>query len=99
MLGYETESINRLVRTIAGINGEEECKAFLFDLCTIKELQDMAQRLDTAVMLTKGKNYREIAEEAGPSTATISRVRRALDYGNGGYKSVIARMTGEKDED
>lgn len=96
MQGYETESIMRLVKTIAGIDGEEECKAFLFDLCTIKELQDMAQRLDTAVMLTKGKNYREIAEEVGTSTATTSRVRRALDYGNGGYKSVIAKTLGAK---
>ena len=96
MPGYETDSINRLVKTIAEIDGEEECRAFLFDLCTIKELQDMAQRLDTAVMLAKGKNYREIAEEVGTSTATTSRVRRALDYGNGGYKSVIGRMSGEK---
>ena len=96
MPGYETESINRLVRTIAGIADEEECRAFLFDLCTIKELQEMAQRLDTAVMLVKGKNYREIAEEIGTSTATTSRVRRALDYGNGGYKSVIAKITGNE---
>ena len=96
MPGYETEAISRLVKTIAEIDGEEECRAFLFDLCTIKELQDMAQRLDTAVMLSKGKNYREIAEEVGTSTATTSRVRRALDYGNGGYKSVIGRMSGEK---
>ncbi len=92
MQGYETESINRLVRTVANLGGEEECKAFLFDLCTIKELQDMAQRLDTAVMLCRGKNYREIAEEVGTSTATTSRVRRALDYGNGGYRSVIEKM-------
>ena len=96
MSGYETESISRLIRTIANIDGEEECRAFLYDLCTIKELQDMAQRLDTAIMLTKGKNYREIAEEVGTSTATTSRVRRALDYGSGGYKSVISRMTEEK---
>ena len=90
------QSVENLVQVIAKMDSADDVYNFLSDLCTIKELQDMAQRLDTAIMLTKGKNYREIAEEVGTSTATTSRVRRALDYGSGGYKSVISRMTEEK---
>ena len=67
-------------------------EAFLTDLCTIKELQDMAQRLSAAKMLKNGENYLNIASEIGISTATISRVSRALNYGTGGYDMVLEKL-------
>lgn len=70
----------------------EECYDFFEDLCTIKELQDMSQRLDTAIMLNKGMNYQTISKEVGVSTATISRVSKCLNYGNGGYATAIERL-------
>ncbi|MBO7215956.1 MAG: hypothetical protein J6V84_03055, partial [Clostridia bacterium] len=67
----------------------EECHKFFEDVCTIKEVQDMAQRLDAAILLEQGVNYQTISQQVGISTATISRVSRCLNYGNGGYKAAI----------
>ncbi|MGN1164584.1 MAG: YerC/YecD family TrpR-related protein, partial [Candidatus Ornithospirochaeta sp.] len=66
------------------------------DICTIKELQDLMQRLQVASMLKKGKNYQEISKETSVSSATISRVNRCINYGDGGYSIVLGRM--EEDE-
>ena len=74
------------------IENEDEMEAFLTDLCTIKELQDMAQRLSAAKMLKNGENYLNIASEIGISTATISRVSKALNYGTGGYDMVLEKL-------
>ena len=71
---------------------EQECADFLEDLCTIKEMQDMAQRLDTAFLLDQGRNYQSISKEVGVSTATISRVSRCLNYGSGGYRVVLSKI-------
>ncbi len=95
MANYSNESIERLYRAIVNISSEEECKKFLEDICTIKEIQDMAQRLDTAVLLDRGLSYQKIAEAVGASSATISRVNRCLVYGAGGYKETIERMSKE----
>lgn len=92
MPGYNSESIENLIHTIAALRTPEECRAFLEDLCTIKELQDMAQRFDTAVLLSQGKNYQEISAQVGISTATISRVSRCLNYGSGGYRRAIENL-------
>lgn len=89
---YHSESIQNLFRAIASIQTPEECEAFLEDLCTIKELQDMAQRFDTAILLSEGRNYQEIAGKVGISTATISRVSRCLNYGSGGYRAAIDNL-------
>ena len=85
----ENPSVTRLCRVMAKINTEEACRAFLEDLCTVRELQDMAQRFDTAVLLDQGCSYLKIAEKVGISTATISRVNRALVYGADGYRLAI----------
>ena len=93
----KTHSIDRLFETILNLNTKEECRAYLEDLCTVKELQDMAQRLDTAILLSQGCSYQKIAQEVGVSTATIGRVSRCLNYGSGGYRTVIERLReGEK---
>lgn len=90
---YHNESIENLFRAITAIKTPEECRAFLEDLCTIKELQDMAQRFDTAILLSEGKNYQEISAKVGISTATISRVSRCLNYGSGGYRAAIENLS------
>lgn len=92
------ESLSNLYKAFALINDPAEAEAFLTDLCTIKEMQDMAQRLVAAEMLKKGENYLNIASEIGISTATISRVSRALNYGSGGYELILERL-GEKAEE
>lgn len=88
-MNFSSESIDRLYKTIVDLKTEEECKNFFEDLCTIKEILDMAQRLDTAFLLDEGVSYLKIAEQIGVSTATISRVNKCLVYGTGGYRTVI----------
>ncbi|MBQ3934690.1 MAG: hypothetical protein II715_02635 [Clostridia bacterium] len=92
MQDIRNESTERLFRAIAGLKTADECFALFEDLCTIKEIQDMAQRFDTAVMLDQGKKYSEIAGKVGASTATISRVNRCLEYGSGGYRAAIEKL-------
>lgn len=92
MQNYETESLKELYRAVALLQNEEEVAAFLEDICTIKEVLDMAQRLSAAKMLKAGVNYQTIAKEVGISTATISRVSRCIQYGSGGYRLVLDRM-------
>ncbi len=92
MEGFHTPSTERLFRAVQCLETEEECRRFLEDICTIREIQDMAQRLDTAILLEEGLNYHEIAQKVGISTATISRVSRALRYGSGGYREMLDKM-------
>ena len=79
------------------LNSVEECYNFVEDLCTIRELESMAQRLHVAKLLVEGRVYSDIVEETGASTATISRVNRSRNYGNDGYEMVFSRMK-EKEE-
>jgi len=81
----------KLYAAILTLKTAEECRLFLDDLCTIKELDDLAQRFEVARLLDTGKNYVDISGETGASTATISRVGKCLRYG-GGYRTVIERM-------
>lgn len=92
MTKLHTEQIEQLFRAISKIENEEECFAFFEDLCTVKEIQDMSQRFETALLLRDGKSYTEITAELGVSSATIGRVNRCLNYGTGGYESVISRL-------
>ena len=89
---YRSESIDRLFQSILNLGSIEECYEYFEDLCTVKELQDMAQRLDTAILLSQGQSYQVITKEVGISTATIGRVSRCLNYGTGGYRAAIARL-------
>lgn len=86
-----------LYKAILTLETEEECEAFFRDLCTIPELKALSQRFAVAVMLDKNMVYNKIVEATGASTATISRVKRSLDYDNaGGYSLVFERMKGEE---
>lgn len=77
----------------------EEIYAFLEDVCTIKEILDISQRLQVAMQIDKGVGYTAISQETGVSTATISRVSKCYEYGSGGYKTVIERLRTEKKHD
>lgn len=90
------QSMELLMNIIAQLRTPEECRAFLKDLCTIKELRDMAQRFETAVLLSRGWNYQEISSQVGISSATISRVSQCLNYGSGGYRAAIENLSGEE---
>ena len=76
----------------------EECYRFFTDICTIKELQDMTQRLQVAKQLHEGRNYNEVCRDTGASSATICRVNKCLNYGDGGYRTVLERLEGEQHE-
>ncbi|MBQ3215911.1 MAG: TrpR-related protein YerC/YecD [Oscillospiraceae bacterium] len=85
-------SLDRLFQTILNLESIDECYAYFEDLCTIKELSDMSQRLDAAVLLAQGMSYQKIMEQVNISTATIGRVSRCLNHGAGGYKSAINKL-------
>ena len=70
----------------------EECYRFFEDICTIKEMQAIAQRLEVAKLLKMEKTYNEIEEETGASTATISRINRSLNYGSNGYDLILKKL-------
>ena len=90
-----SESMDRLFRSILNLQNLEECYAYFEDLCTIKELLDMAQRLDTAILLAEGCSYQKLQEQVDISTATIGRVSKCLNYGPGGYRTAIERLKEE----
>lgn len=85
------EKTDALFDTILSLKNREECYLFFTDLCTIPEVREMSRRLYAAKLLAQGWVYTEIGEETGLSSATISRVNRALLYGEGGYRLVLSR--------
>ena len=81
-----------MYRAILTLKTVEECKQFFDDLCTVTELQAMEQRFEVAKLLNDGLIYNDILEKTGASSATISRVNRALLYGANGYTAVLDAM-------
>ena len=81
-----------MFEAVLKLETKEECYRFFEDICTIKEIQSIAQRLEVAKLLTLNKTYSEIEKETGASTATISRINRSLNYGVDGYKIVLERL-------
>lgn len=94
---FKNDQTQRLVRALLLLENEDECYQLLEDLCTIREMQDLAQRLEVAGLLREKATYTEIAQRTGVSTATISRVNRALTYGAGGYDMVLGRLEEKHD--
>ena len=87
----KSTDFNNLYSAVLSLKSPEECKIFFEDICTIKELETMSQRLEVAKMLLDGKTFNEIVSATGASTTTISRVNRCLNYGDGGYQAVIEK--------
>lgn len=92
MKKLHTKEVDALFEAILSLKNLDECYKFFEDACTIKEILDIAQRLEAAKMLRSGSNYFEVCSELGMSSATISRVSRCLEYGAGGYELVIERL-------
>ncbi len=78
-----------LYQLLAEINDPQEIALLLDDLCTTKEIDQMDQRIRSAVLLLDGKTYNQVCEETGISTVTLSRVSRALQHGSGGYSKLL----------
>ncbi len=86
------QNIEFLFQAVLTLETPQECSRFFDDLCTMPELKAMSQRLEVARMLNKKQVYSDIVAETGASTATISRVNRALNYGSDGYSLVFQRL-------
>ena len=76
---------------LVSVSSREDCKILLDDLCTNKEVEQMAQRADAAKLFLEGKTYAQITEEIDISSATLSRVSRCINYGGGGYAKFVKR--------
>ena len=86
--------VDALFDAVLSLKDRDECYAFFEDACTVKEILDISQRLKAAGMLAAGANYADVSRETGMSTATISRVSKCLEYGAGGYRTVLERRGG-----
>ena len=87
---------DNLCAAFAKLNTPEEVCAFLEDVASIAEIKSMAQRLEVARLLSESKKYPEVVRATGASTATISRVKKCLEYGAGGYQSVLKQSEHDK---
>ena len=95
----ESKEINELFEAMKDIGSVEDLYKFFDDLCTFGELQTMGQRFQVAKMLDEGKTFAKICEETGASTATITRVNKALHYGPGGYRLALDIIKNKENED
>jgi len=86
------KELDQLFNAVLSLNNLDECYRFFDDLCTVNEIQSLAQRLEVARMLREGNTYHTIETETGASTATISRVKRCLNYGNDAYEMALERI-------
>lgn len=85
----ESPEATELFEAVLKLKNVEECYGFFIDICTVSELQSFAQRLQVAKLLKEQVTYNEIVKKTGASTATISRVKKCLEYGTGGYDLVL----------
>ena len=98
MASVRNEGTELLVRALLSLESEEECRNLLEDLLTTREMLDLSQRMLVASLLEEKLVYSEIARRTGASSATISRVNRALHYGADGYRAVLPRLREEGKE-
>ena len=97
---HNEESLEKLYKTLAVFDDPQDIKDLLFDLCTSREVEELAQRLQVARMLNDGMSYLSIQEETGASAATVARVSKFLNKGAGGYhKALDKELDDELDED
>lgn len=86
------KALDELFDAVLTLETREECYQFFDDLCTVNEIQSLSQRLQVAKMIKQGYTYATIEKESGASTATISRVKRSLQWGNDAYTMILDRM-------
>ena len=99
MTKLQNAETDHFFKAVLSLETVEECRQFFDDICTIKELEALSQRYQVARQLADGRNYNEICEDTGASTATISRVNKCLQYGSGGYRIVLERIKGDAEDD
>lgn len=87
-----SNQMDELFRSILLLDNIDDCYRYFEDLCTVKEIQAFAQRLEVAKRLRREESYLSVTEETGVSSATVGRVKRCLDYGSGGYEMIIDRL-------
>ena len=97
MANWYTDEVRTLFSAILTLKDQDECRAFFEDVCTVKELREIAQRLQVAQLLREGSSYAAINAQTGVSTATISRVSRCREYGSGGDERALNRLEKERD--
>ncbi|HBQ27602.1 MAG TPA: DNA-binding transcriptional regulator [Syntrophomonas sp.] len=93
---WKDDNTDLLVKALLTLKNEDDAYRLLDDLCTISEIKAMAQRIQVAWQLSQDITYNTIASNTGASTATISRVKRCLNYGADGYKRILENMDEEK---
>ncbi len=96
---WKDQNTDFLVKSLLTLRNEDDVYRLLDDLCTISEIKAMAQRIQVARLLSQNTTYNNIAHDTGASTATISRVKRCLNYGADGYKRVLAYLDKEMKND
>jgi TrpR-related protein YerC/YecD len=87
----QNESIDELLEVILSLRDMDECRAFFSDLCTMKELISLSQRLQVAKHLLRGETYDEIRSQVPVSSSTITRISTELQFGSGGYRAALCR--------
>ncbi len=87
-----TREVDELIRAFLTLETSDDTWHLLVDLCTIREIQEMAQRLEVARLLKSGEHYTSIQESTGASATPISRVSKSLNYGADGYRATLDRM-------
>jgi len=90
----QSEHLDELMEAVLSLRDKEECLAFLRDLCTVQELMSLSQRLQVAKLLLAGETYDAIRRQVPVSRSTITRINTALQFGTGGYRSVLRREDG-----
>lgn len=88
----DNENVGRLLEALCSLRTADEAKAFLLDLCTPREIVDLAQRLEVALLLSEGTSYLNVSKLTGASSTTVSRVSKCLNGQEGGYRLVLARL-------
>ncbi|MDH5502466.1 MAG: YerC/YecD family TrpR-related protein [Acidimicrobiia bacterium] len=89
---WRTETVLALSEAIASLDDANEVAGLLRDLCTRREITEMASRWQIVRLLDSGLSYRDIAQQTGASTATVTRVSQWLNHGTGGYQMTLARI-------
>lgn len=94
----KSKELDKLFRGILTLETVEDCYMFFEDLCSMSELKSFAQRFQVSELLYDKVTYNAISYITKASTATISRISRSLEYGNGGYVAVIKRLQEQEKE-
>lgn len=92
---WRNEMTDQLFKAILSLENIDDCYRFFDDIATINEIKELSQRLEVARMLNEGLIYEDIVQKTGASSATISRVKKCLNYGADGYLNILKKIKKE----